>query len=385
MISCGNCWRVRFHSPLWNKSDEVRPGCRSKNIEDDMLSYDVFEWGKPLEKAERETPKPSGTEVLLKLKLCGVCHSDVHIRDGYFELGGGKRLHMSERGMSPPATLGHEPYGTVVAAGPEARDVPIGADRLVYPWTGCGDCVRCREGLDNYCVAPRCIGLQRPGGYADHLLVPHPRYLIDTGGIDPAWAATLSCSGLATYSAVSKLNAIPREEWVAVIGAGGLGLMAIAMLRAIGHERIVAVDVDAAKLEGAGKGGAAAAVDGRDPEAQKRLQQITGAAIYGAVDLVGTAQSASLALGALRKGGRLVLVGLYGGEIALSVVATIMHALTIQGSHLGTVAELKAVVALARQGKLQPIPIQKRSLSDVNRTLDELKAGAIFGRVVAEI
>ena len=111
------------------------------------MSYDVVEWGKPLEKAERETPEPKGTEVLLKLKYCGVCHSDVHIRDGYFDLGGGKRLLMSERGISLPATLGHEPYGTVVAAGPEAGDVPIGADRLVYPWTGFGGWPRCRGSL----------------------------------------------------------------------------------------------------------------------------------------------------------------------------------------------------------------------------------------------
>jgi D-arabinose 1-dehydrogenase-like Zn-dependent alcohol dehydrogenase len=167
-----------------------------------MLSYDVVQWGEPLEKAERKTPKPKGTEVLLKLKYCGVCHSDVHIRDGYFDLGGGKRLPMSERGMNLPVTLGHEPYGKVVDAGPEAGDVAIGEDRLVYPWTGCGACARCREGLDNFCMSPRNIGLQRPGGYSDHLLVPHPRYLVDASGIDTAWAATLSCSGLAAYAAV---------------------------------------------------------------------------------------------------------------------------------------------------------------------------------------
>ena len=349
-----------------------------------MLSYDVFEWGKPLKKAERETPKPRGTEVLLRLKYCGVCHSDVHLRDGYFELGGGKRFYMSERGMNPPVTLGHEPYGTVIAAGPEAGDAPIGADRLVYPWTGCGTCARCREGMDNYCMAPRYIGLHRRGGYADHLLVPHPRYLIDASGIDPVWAATLSCSGLATYSAVSKLNPIPREEWVAVIGAGGLGLTAIAMLRVMGHERIVAVDIDPRKLGAAEAAGATATLNGRDAEAPKKLRQITGGPIYGAVDLVGTTDTASLALGGLRKGGRLILVGLYGGEIPVSLVATIQRALTIQGSHLGTVAELRAVVALARQGKLRPIPIQKRPLSEVSRTLDELKAGAILGRVVVE-
>ena len=349
-----------------------------------MLSYDVIEWGKPLEKAERETPKPKGTEVLLRLKFCGVCHSDVHIREGYFELGGGKRLSMTERGMRLPATLGHEPYGTVIAAGPDAADVPIGEDRLVYPWTGCGACARCRERLDNFCMAPAMIGIQRSGGYADHLLVPHSRYLIDASGIDPAWAATLSCSGLSAYAAVSKLNPIPRDEWIAVIGAGGLGLSAIGMLRSVGHEHIVAVDVDISKLKLAAAAGATATVDSRDSGCASQLKQIVGGFIYGAVDLVGSTDTANLALGTLRKGGKLILVGLYGGEIPLSLVTAIQRALTIQGSHLGTIAELKEVVALAREGKIQSIPIQKRPLSAVSRTLDELKAGEIVGRVVVE-
>jgi propanol-preferring alcohol dehydrogenase len=349
-----------------------------------MLSYDVVEWGRPLQPSACETPKPKGTEVLLKLKYCGVCHSDVHIRDGYFDLGGGKRLLMQDRGIQLPATLGHEPYGSIVAAGPEAVDVPMGVDRLVYPWTGCGACPRCCDGLDNFCAAPSCVGLQRPGGYADHLLVPHPRYLIDTADIDPVWAATLACSGLSAYSSVSKLNPIPIDEWVAVIGAGGLGLSAIAMLRVLGHERIIAIDVDSAKLEAAAQAGAAATVDGGAGDAGERIKRIAGGTLFGAVDLVGTAVTAELALGALRKGGKLILVGLFGGEISLSLVSTVQRALTIQGSHLGSVAELKQVVALARQGKLQPIPVQKRPLSEVSRILDELKAGSIRGRVVIE-
>ena len=234
-------------------------------------------------------------------------------------------------------------------------------------------------------MAPRCIGLQRPGGYADYLLVPHPRYLVDAGGIDPAWAATLSCSGLSAYSALSKLNPIPLDEWVAVIGAGGLGLSAIAMLRAMGHERIVASDVNMAKLNAAEKAGAAATVNGCEEGTTETIKRIAGGHLYGAVDFVGTADTASLALGALRKGGRLILVGLYGGEIPLSLVGAIQRALTIQGSHLGSVDELRQIVALAREGKLQPIPIQKRPLSEVSRTLDELKAGAVVGRVVVEM
>lgn len=350
-----------------------------------MLSYDVVEWGNPLEKIERRTPRPRGTEVLVRLKYCGVCHSDAHIRDGYFDLGGGKRLPMSERGMRPPLTLGHEPFGTVIAAGAAAEAVPIGEDRLIYPWTGCGACARCREGLDNYCMAPSMLGLQRPGGYADHLLVPHPRYLIDARGIDPVWAATLSCSGLSTYSAVSKLKPIPSDEWVAVIGAGGLGLSAIGMLRALGHGRIIAVDIDRLKLRAAIAAGAAAPLHSGEGDAPQKLKQITGGALYGAVDFVGSAETAQLTLGALRKGGKLIFVGLFGGEVSLSIGGTILRAILIQGSHLGCVAELKQVVALARAGSIKPIPIETRPLAEVSRTLDELKAGTIIGRVVAEI
>src|SRR5215813_7208257 len=150
-----------------------------------MLSYDVVEWGKPLQKIERDTPKPTGTQVLLEVKHCGVCHSDVHIRDGYFELGNGRRYHMTERGMKPPATLGHEIHGIIVEAGADAGNLPIGAERLVYPWIGCGRCVRCEQELDNFCMTPSYLGIHRPGGYSDHLLVPHPRYLIDASGINP--------------------------------------------------------------------------------------------------------------------------------------------------------------------------------------------------------
>ena len=350
-----------------------------------MLSYDVVAWQRPLQRIDRATPRPKGTEVLVKLKYCGVCHSDVHIRDGYFDLGGGRRLHMSERGMHPPVTLGHEPFGTVIAAGPAAGDVPMGKDRIIYPWIGCGGCARCREGLDNYCMVPNMIGIQRPGGYADHLLVPHPRYLVDPGNIDPVWAATLSCSGLSTYAAVAKLKPIPSEEWVAVIGAGGLGLSAIGILHALGHRRIVALDLDDAKLAAATGAGAHTVMNTGQTGAGQRLKEIAGGALYAAIDFVGSAATAALALEALRKGGKLVLVGLFGGEVPLSIGTTILRAITVQGSHLGTVAELQEVVALAQSGRLKPIPLERRPLSEVSRTLDDLKAGRIVGRIVAQI
>ena len=234
-------------------------------------------------------------------------------------------------------------------------------------------------------MSPRWAGVQAPGGYADHLLIPHPRYLVDSSGIDPAWAATLACSGLTTYSAVSALTPIPPDEWVAVLGAGGLGLMAIGMLRAIGHERIVSVDIDPAKFAAAKQEGAAATLNASEPDAAKNLQKIAGGLLFGAVDLVNNTATATLALSGIRKGGRVILVGLYGGEIPMSLVSVVQRALTIRGFSVGTVAELKQVIELARNGKLRQIPIEKRPLSEVSRTLDELKAGKIIGRVVAEI
>jgi len=215
--------------------------------------------------------------------------------------------------------------------------------------------------------------------------VPHDKYLVDASGIDPMWAATLSCSGLTTYSAVAQLKPIPRDEWVAVLGAGGLGLMAIEMLKALGHERIVAVDIDEAKLAVAKKEGATATVNGRDRDAAKKLLEATGGPLYGAVDLVGSADTATLALGALRKGGKLIVVGLYGGEIPVSLVMVVQRAWRIQGSSVGNVAELREVIALARAGKIKPIPIEKRPLAQVSRTLDQLKTGNILGRVVAAV
>jgi D-arabinose 1-dehydrogenase-like Zn-dependent alcohol dehydrogenase len=354
-----------------------------------MQSYDVVEWGKPLQVALKQTPTPSGTEVLVKVKFCGVCHSDVHIRDGYFNLGSGKKFHMSERGMQLPVTLGHEPYGTVIAAGPDAKDVPIGKDMLVFPWTGCGTCVRCLEGMDNHCMAPRYLGVQRPGGYASHMIVPHPRYLIDSSGVDPTWAATLACSGLTTYSAAVKLMPVPKDEWVLVLGAGGLGLSAIAMLRGLGHERIVVADVDANKFAAAIDAGAAAVINAGAADALDQLKaatnSATGGLIYGAIDLVGAAATFQLAYAALRKGGKYVVCGLYGGEVAISIVPTVQRAIMIQGSYVGSPQELREVVALAKAGKIKPLPLETRDGASISETLDQLKAGTLVGRVVAAL
>ena len=354
-----------------------------------MLSYQVTEHGKPLQKVLQNTPKPKGTEVLVRITRSGVCHSDLHIWDGYFDLGGGKRFYVKDRGCVPPFTLGHEPFGIVEALGSGAtkavRGVKVGQRRLVYPWIGCGKCAVCKAGQDNYCVSgTRFLGVNRGGGYSTHVLIPHPKYLVDTAGIEDSFAATLACSGLTTYSAITKLPELSPTDWVAVLGCGGLGLVAISILKAKGIRNVIACDIDATKLEAARKLGAKLVLDTSAPDAAQKLTALAKGNLAGAMDYVGMPATFMAAYPALRKGGRYILCGLFGGEVTLPMPPIAQRAVGVIGSYVGNLAELKAVVALAKKKKLKPMPVETRPAMEVNRTLDELKAGKILGRVVLD-
>jgi D-arabinose 1-dehydrogenase-like Zn-dependent alcohol dehydrogenase len=345
-----------------------------------MLSWEIVEHGKPLQKAVKETPKPQGTEVLMRITRSGVCHSDIHIWDGYFDLGGGKRFYVKERGCVPPFTPGHEPFGVVEALGPRARGVKVGQKKLIYPWIGCGKCAVCKAGQDNYCVSgSRFLGVNRPGAYSTHVLVPGPKYLLDTAGIDDSFAATLACSAVTAYSAANKLPKLDKGDTVAVLGCGGLGLIAISVLKARSKAAIVGCDIDDAKLAAAKKLGAKKTVDTRAADA---LQQMQG--IAAAIDFVGSPATASLGIAALRKGGRYVLCGLYGGELTHPLPPIAQRAIGIVGSYVGSLQELKEVVALAKKRKIRPTPIETRSAEQANTALEELKAGKVLGRIVLD-
>src|SRR3954463_4598461 len=345
-----------------------------------MISYQIVEHGRPLQRVLTETPKPQGSEVLVRITRSGVCHSDLHIWEGYFDLGGGKRFYVKERGCVPPFTLGHEPLRVVGAAGPRARGAMRGQTRLVFPWIGCGKCAVCKAGQDNYCVSgSRILGVNRSGAYASHVIVPDGKYLVDATGIDEAFAATLACSGLTAYSASAKLPLLARTDRVAVIGCGGVGLAGIAVLRAKGVKHIVACDIDPAKLQVARRLGASDAVDTRSPDAAQRLQGVAGA-----IDFVGTPSTAALGIAALRKGGRYVLVGLHGGELVHPLPPIAQRAIGIVGSYVGNLQELKEVVALAKKKKLRPLPVETRPATEANAALEDLKAGRVAGRVVLD-
>lgn len=350
-----------------------------------MLSYEVTEHGKPLQVILRETPKPTGSEVVIRVTHSGVCHSDVHLWHGYFDLGGGKRAYLKDRGLYPPLTLGHEPLGIVEAIGPDARGVRVGDKRVVYPWIGCGKCWACDEGLSTLCAAPRNVGIAMPGAFATHLLVPDPKYLVETSGIDDAFAATLACSGVTCYSAISKVAPQMRKgDWIAVIGCGGLGLMAISMLKGMGFENIVACDIDDAKLEAAKAQGAARVVRSDQADARKALIAASEERLAAAIDFVGMPQTFSLPYAVMRKGGTYVLVGLHGGEIVLPLPPIAQRSIAIVGSFVGTLDDLHGVVKLAKDGKLQVPPITLREPAEVSDVLNDLDQHRALGRTVLD-
>ena len=147
-----------------------------------MKSYKVVEFGQPLQKVEESNPAPQGAEVLVKVTAAGVCHSDVHLWEGFFDMGGGNKVS-TQKTMNPPRTMGHEIVGEVVALGPDAKGAKVGDKAVVYPWIGCGTCWYCANGREHLCPTPRALGVNKDGGYADHVLVPDAKYLYPYGGI----------------------------------------------------------------------------------------------------------------------------------------------------------------------------------------------------------
>ena len=348
-----------------------------------MHSYDVCDCGAPLRRMERPTPKPKGAEVLLQVMASGVCHSDLHIWDGYYELGGGKRLQLLERGIKLPLTMGHENVGKVVAVGPDAKEVKVGDVRLAHPWMGCGKCKVCKRGDENLCLTPRNLGVFSNGGYATHMMVPHPRYLFDIGDMPPEKAAPLACSGITAFSALKKIDeATLRDEKVVIIGAGGVGLMGVTLAKQMGSKGVVIVDIDAGKREAAKKAGAVAAIDGGAADAVKQIQDATSGGAWAVIDFVGSGATVKLGMDALIKGGRLIIVGLFGGDITVSTPFFPMRAMTVQGSYVGSLTEMRGLLDLVRKHGLPAVPVATRPLQEVNATLEDLRAGKIVGRVV---
>jgi alcohol dehydrogenase/propanol-preferring alcohol dehydrogenase len=347
-----------------------------------MRAWAVVQTEAPLQEIELPTPEPTGTEVLLETTYCGVCHSDLHIWEGRYDLGGGKVMNLVDRGLKLPVAMGHEIVGRVVKLGPQATGVKIGDIRIVFPWVGCGTCAACLAEEDNMCLQGKSLGVFQNGGYGTHVVAPHPRHLVDPGNLRPEVAATYACSGITVYSAIKKVMPISPDEPIVVVGAGGLGLNAIAVLKALKHRNIVVVDISAEKRAAAEKAGATKTVDGSGEGATKRIIDACGGPPLAIIDLVNGTASARAAFDALRKGGKLIQVGLFGGELSLPLPLMPIKALTVQGSYVGNPKELREVVALAQSGDLQALPVTIVPQREANAALMRLREGHVTGRLV---
>ena len=350
-----------------------------------MRCYCVMHHGQPLEAVDRPVPQPQGTEVLVKVHAAGLCHTDLHLWEGHYDLGGGKKLALADRGIKPPLTLSHEIVGQVAAAGVEAEGLVgalAGRSVLIHPWIGCGECAACKRGEENICIKPQSLGVARPGGFAEYVLVPHPRYLVDISGLDEAEAAPLACAGVTTYSALKKFGTRIHESPVVIIGAGGLGLMAIEVLKALGGKGAVVVDIDPVQREAARAAGALAVVDAKASDGVQQIQAATEGGALAVLDLVGATPTVTLAVASCARGGHIGICGLMGGDITLSLPVIPMRPLTLQGSYVGTLDELRELVALVKRTGMKAIPVARRPLSEANAALQDLQAGRVVGRAI---
>ena len=310
-----------------------------------MKSFQVAEFNAPLKEVDQPTPQPTGTQVLIKVKAAGVCHSDLHIWEGGYDLGHGRKpLSLKDRGVSLPRTMGHETVGEVRGVRARRQGRRQGRSQGRRRRAGLS-LARLRQVRDlsrrrreHVRVKPNSLGVYCDGGYADHMTVPHPKYLLNLKGLDPVTAAPYACSGVTTYSALKKVESAFNTP-IVIFGAGGLGLMALSLLKAMGGKGAIVVDIDARKREAAEAAGALATVDGKAPDALEQLAKKAGGPIRAVIDLVGNAQTTQLGFDCLTKGGKLVIVGLFGGGAPWALPLIPIKAITIQGSYVGNLRE----------------------------------------------
>jgi alcohol dehydrogenase/propanol-preferring alcohol dehydrogenase len=350
-----------------------------------MKSARLVSFASPLQLCEVPVPQPSGSEVLLRVVSAGICHTDLHLIDGGYDAGRGEMLRAADRGVKLPLTLGHEIVGRPVAGlrtqqEPWDQD-PWDQDYLVYPWIGCGGCRSCEAGNENLCAQPRTLGIYRDGGFAEYVLVPHEKYLLPLNGIDPLRAAPYGCAGLTTYSALKKAGELIRQEPIVLIGAGGLGLMALHLLKAMGGMGAIVVDIHPAKREAALRAGALDTVDAQAADALQQVIAKVGSAPRAVIDFVGSETTAQLAFQALAKGGKLIAVGLFGGAAPWALPLIPLRGITIQGNFVGTLAELSELLALVGSSAIS-MPIVHTTLEQAGPTLEDLRRGQIEGRAI---
>jgi alcohol dehydrogenase, propanol-preferring len=348
-----------------------------------MKAARIVKVNEPLQVQELETPKPKGSQIIIKVQSSGVCHSDVHVWEGYYEGIGGQPLKTTDRGVKYPLTPGHEIAGIVDSLGEQVEGFSKNEKVLVYPWIGEGMCPACKIGEENLCDKPRSLGIYTDGGYAEYVLVPNYKYLVKIGDdMNTDTSAPLSCAALTAYGAVKNANLKPDDN-VVIVGTGGLGLMAIQLAKAVTGANIIALDLDDQKLEVAKKNGADNIINSKKEDAVKATMELTDKIGADAIiDFVNASKTVETDMQLLRRRAKLVLVGLFGGELKLSLVSMPTRAYKIIGSYTGSISEMIELVSLAKRGVIKPVISERFKVDQATEALSRLKDGKITGRGV---
>jgi len=348
-----------------------------------MKASRIVKLNEPLQVQELQIPTPKGAQILIKIQSSGVCHSDVHVWEGYYEGIDGQLLKTTDRGVKYPLTPGHEIAGIVDGLGEQVEGFSKNEKVLVYPWIGEGMCPACRIGEENLCDKARSLGIYVDGGYAEYVLVPNYRYLVKLGDdMDTDTSAPLSCAGLTAYGAVKNATLRPDDN-VVIVGTGGLGLMAIQLAKAVTGAKIIAMDLDDQKLDVAKKNGADITINSKKEDPVQAIMELTDKLGADAViDFVNASKTVETDIQFLRRRARLVLVGLFGGELKLSLVSMPTRAYRLIGSYTGTLNDMVELVSLAGRGVIKPIVSNRFKLDQATEALTMLKDGKIIGRGV---
>jgi alcohol dehydrogenase, propanol-preferring len=341
-----------------------------------MQAYQLVEWQQAPELRDVDVPEPGPGEVLIKVGGAGACHSDLHVMEW-------------PPGTLPyelPFTLGHENAGWIEAVGPGVSGWDLGAGVAVYgPW-GCGRCRACRSTLETLCERGAEIGaagggLGRDGGMAEYMLVPDTRLLVPLGDLDPRDAAPLSDAALTPYHALKLALAklVPGTS-VLVIGVGGLGHMAVQLVRAVSPADVIAVDVDRAKLELAREVGATATVEAGEDAAEAVRELTGGRGVTVVLDCVGTDATLSLDAAVVATGGSVMVIGVAGGTLPLTFGAMPFDT-SITHPYWGSAIELAEVLDLARTGRIHA-HVEHFPLDRAGDAYQRMRDGTLSGRAV---
>lgn len=345
-----------------------------------MRALQLMAWKSDPQLVEVPTPTPGDGEVVIKIGGAGVCHSDLHLM---YEFEAGALP------FNPPFTLGHENAGWVHSVGRGVTSVQEGDAVVVYgPW-GCGACARCRLGIETYCEDPQHAvvpggggGLGADGGMADYMLVPHERFLVKLpADLDPVNAAPLTDAGLTPYHAVRRSwSKMTPDATVAVIGVGGLGHMAVQIIRATTAAQVIAIDTRDEPLALASAVGAQHVVLS-DKDAAATVREIThGRGADVVLDFVGATATMETARAAARMMGDVTIVGLAGGSVPLSFFSQ-PYEVSMQTTYWGSRPELEELIALAARGAIH-VEHSVYKLDDALQAYHDLKAGKVKGRAV---